>query len=314
MSSALLLRRLVRCDAVDLARHVPSTGAQLAYLDPPFCVGVVFGARRRVGGSRASGRFAYDDRWPSMDAYLAWLERRIAVARECLATDGTMWLHLDYRAVHEAKALCDRVFGRSSFLGEVVWVPGNGARGARRGPAMTHQTLLLYARSRRGFVWNAADPSLREPFAATSLAMHFTHLDGRGRRYRERTVNGRTYRYYADQGRAIGSVWTDCASMVANTPLRRESTGFPTQKPVKLLERIVRASTSEGALVVDPFCGSGTTLVASARLGRSFVGCDTGALAIATAVRRLRREGAEPDLRVQSGTWSRRAEHSIPSS
>lgn len=307
MNSDLRLQRLVRCDAVDLGRHVPPTGAQLAYLDPPFRVGTVFGARSRGGGFRAQGRFAYDDRWPSMEAYLAWLERRVAAVRECLSLEGTMWLHLDYRAVHEAKTLCDRVFGRSAFLGEVVWVPGNGARGNRRRPAVTHQTLLLYARSRR-YVWNAADPSLREPFAATSLAMHFTQLDGRGRRYRERTVNGRTYRYYADDGRAIGSVWTDCASMVANTPLRQEATGFPTQKPVKLLERIVKASSSEGALVVDPFCGSGTTLVASARLRRSFVGCDTGALAIETAMRRLRDEGVEPDLRVESGSWSRRTE------
>ncbi|HXX69729.1 MAG TPA: site-specific DNA-methyltransferase [Polyangiaceae bacterium] len=314
MKSRSLVQRLVRCDAIDLARHVPSTGAQLAYLDPPFRVGMVFGARPRAGGARAGGRFAYDDRWPSMDAYLAWLECRIAVVRGCLSMDGTMWLHLDHRAVHEAKAVCDRVFGRNAFLGEVVWVPGNGARGARRGPPVTHQTLLIYARSRRRFVWNADDPSLREPFAATSLAMHFTRLDGRGRRYRERTLNGRTYRYYADEGRAIGSVWTDCASMVANTPLLRESTGFPTQKPVKLLERIVRASSREGALVVDPFCGSGTTLVASARLRRAFVGCDSGALAIATAVRRLRMEGAEPDLRLESGSWSRRTEQSIRSS
>lgn len=291
------LQRLVRCDAVDLARHVPPRGAQLAYLDPPFRVGTVFGARPREGGFRARGSFAYDDRWPSLEAYLEWLERRVAVVRECLSSDGTMWLHLDHRAVHEAKAVCDRVFGRGAFLGEVVWVPGNGARGARRGPAITHQTLLLYARSRR-FVWNASDANLREPFAATSLAMHFTRVDRHGRRYRERTVNGRTYRYYADEGRAIGSVWTDCASMLANTPLRRETTGFPTQKPIKLLERIVSASSREGALVVDPFCGSGTTLVASARLGRAFVGCDTGALAIETSIRRLREEGADPDVRV----------------
>jgi len=298
------LQRVVRGDAVDLARHVPPGGAELAYLDPPFRVGTVFGARSREGGLRARGSFAYDDRWPSMDSYLEWLKRRVAVVRECLALDGTMWLHLDYRTVHEAKLACDRIFGRGAFLGEVIWVPGNGARGARRGPGTTHQTLLLYARSKR-FIWNAHDPSLREPFAATSLAMHFTRVDGRGRRYRERTLNGRTYRYYADEGRAIGSVWTDCASMVANTPLRREATGFPTQKPIKLLERIVRASSREGGLVVDPFCGSGTALVASARLGRSFVGCDTGALAIQTAALRLRREGVEADLRVESGPWSK---------
>jgi site-specific DNA-methyltransferase (adenine-specific) len=290
---------LVRGDAVHLGRHVAARSAQLVYLDPPFCVGARFGARSREGGWRVAGRVAYEDRWPSLDAYLAWLGPRVAAARECLAGDGTMWLHLDHRAVHEAKLLCDRVFGRSAFLGEVIWAPGNGARGVRRGPGITHQTLLLYAGG-RDFLWNAKDPSLREPFAATSLSMHFTNEGPDGRRYRERTISGRTYRYYADEGRAIGSVWSDCPAMIANTPLRREATGYPTQKPLKLLDRIVRASSAPGALVVDPFCGSGTTLVAAFQLGRRFVGVDIGELAVATSEERLAAEGAGVNLKVDS--------------
>ncbi len=281
---------LLRADAIALSGHVLPASVQLAYLDPPFGVGSAFAARASGGGFRAKGPVAYEDRWPSLEAYFAWLEPRLAVVRACLAPEGTMWLHLDHRAVHDAKGICDRLFGRASFLGEVIWVPGNGARGARRGPATTHQTLLLYAAG-RDFVWNARDEALREPFAATSLAMHFKQVDGEGRHYRERTLGGRTYRYYADRGRAIGSVWTDCPSMVANTPLRRETTGYPTQKPLKLLERIVRASSHEGARVLDAFCGSGTALVAAARLGRSFVGCDIGELAIEESGRRLRAEG-----------------------
>ncbi len=88
--------------------------------------------------------------------------------------------------------------------------------------------------------------------------------------------------------------------MIANTPLRREATGYPTQKPIKLLERIIRASTRVGGLVVDPFCGSGTTLVASFRLGRPFVGCDVGRLAIDTSARRLNGEGAPFEVRLES--------------
>jgi site-specific DNA-methyltransferase (adenine-specific) len=291
---------LVRCDALDLGRHVAPGTVQLAYLDPPFGIGATFGARARTGGARATGRVAYEDRWPSLDAYLAWLGERLAVVRDALHEDGTLWLHLDQRAVHEAKGACDRVFGRPAFQGEVVWSPGNGARGARRGPTMTHQTLLIYARG-RAFVWNGRDPAMREPFASTSLSMHFGATDEDGRRYRERTIAGRTYRYYADEGRALGSVWTDCPAMVANTPLRSETTGYPTQKPLKLLDRIVRASSAPGGLVLDPFCGSGTTLVAAARLGRPFVGCDRGALAIETSGERLRAEGVDLEVRVDSG-------------
>ncbi len=292
-------RLLARCDALDLARHVAPKSAQLAYLDPPFGVGASFGARTHGRGARAEGPVAYHDRWPSIDVYIAWLEARVAVVRDCLGADGTMWLHLDHRAVHEAKIACDRVFGRAAFLGEVVWATGNGTRGARRGPGATHQTLLIYAGGAH-YVWNARDPRLREPFAETSLAMHFSHVDAEGRRYRERSIGGRTYRYYADVGRAIGSVWTDCPAMVANTPLLRETTGYPTQKPIKLLDRVVRASSVEGGLVVDPFCGSGTSLVAAARLGRAFVGCDIGELAIEAASERLKAEGMGFELEVES--------------
>lgn len=290
---------LVRADAIDLGRHVRAGSAQLVYLDPPFNVGASFGARPRKGGARAQGPVAYVDRWPSIEAYVEWLAPRLVAARDALDADGTLWLHLDHRAVHEAKAACDRVFGRRAFLGEIIWATGNGARGARRGPAVTHQTLLLYARG-SGFVWNARDPGLREAFAPTSLSMHFSRRDEDGRQYRERTIRGRTYRYFADEGRALGSVWTDCPAMSANTPLRKETTGYPTQKPLKLLDRIVRASSRPAGLVVDPFCGSGTTLVAAARLERRFVGSDLGELAVETTAHRLRSEGIGFELRLDS--------------
>src|SRR5690606_27495790 len=121
---------------------------------------------------------------------------------------------------------------------------------------------------------NGDDPALREPFSDTSLKMHFTHTDDTGRRFRERRINQRTYRYYADEGRRIGSVWLDCPAMTANTPLTGETTGYPTQKPETLLERIIVASTLPGGAVLDPMCGSGTTLAVACKLGRSYAGCD----------------------------------------
>lgn len=281
---------IVHRDALDLGRYVRLESAQLAYLDPPFTVGAEFVARTKRGESRGrkatgTGPCAYTDRWPSLEAYLVWLEPRVGVARSLLSERGTMWLHLDSRAVHEAKLVCDRVFGRRAFVGEVIWVPGNGSK-SKRGPGMGHQTLLVYAKT-SAFVWNAKDPCLRGPFAETSLAMHFKCIDPSGRRFRDRTIGGKTYRYYADEGRAIGSVWTDCPAMIANTPLCDEGTGYPTQKPLKLLDRIVRASTEPGELVVDPFCGSGTTLHAAAIAGRDAVGSDVGNLAVAMTTRRL---------------------------
>jgi len=291
--------RLVHADAKDVGAFVVAGSVELAYLDPPFAVGVKFTARTKKGETRgrqtgSSAPIAYDDRWPSLESYLEWLEVRLVAVRETLSSSGTLWLHLDHRAVHEAKALSDRVFGRAAFIGEVIWVPGNGSK-HRRGPGASHQTLLLYARS-KDFVWNADEPMLRAPFANTSLAMHFKSKDEDGRAYRDRTVAGKTYRYYADEGRALGSVWTDCPAMIANTPIHAEGTGYPTQKPVKLLERIVVASSRPGALVLDPFCGSGTTLAAALTHGRNAVGMDIGALAIDTTSKRLRDAGATIDV------------------
>lgn len=290
--------RVVHDDAVRLGDWLEARSVDVAYLDPPFAVGIDFRARTKKGELRAAGSsagpVAYVDRWDTIDAYLAWLEARLAVVRDLLTERGCLWLHLDARSVHDAKCVCDRVFGRAAFRGEIVWVPGNGVK-ARRGPGLAHQTLLFYAPSDE-FVWNTRHPSLREPHAKTSLAMHFRERDGDGRLYRERTINAKTYRYYADEGRALGSVWTDCPSMVANTPLRSETTGYPTQKPLKLLDRVIRASSEEGALILDPFCGSGTTLHAAVRAGRRAIGADTSALAIEIVEARLKKASIDVEI------------------
>ncbi len=288
---------LVHGDAIDACRTL-ARPFDLVYLDPPFNVGGRFTARTRAGERRgravaASGPDAYGDAWGGIEGFLAMLEPRLAAVRDCLSPHATLWLHLDQRTVHEAKGVCDRLFGRGAFRGEVIWVPGNGARRSR-GPAMTHQTLLVYTRDARAegaFTWNDDDPAMREPFAETSRARHFHHVDADGRRYRERVIAGKAYRYYEDVGRRLGSVWTDCPAMVANTPLCAEATGYPTQKPEKLLERIVRASSAPGDTVADLMCGSGTTLVVAARLGRRAVGGDASPRAIATTTERLERAG-----------------------
>ncbi len=282
---------LLRGDALELARALDPGSVAFAYLDPPFAVQKEFRARTKRGEERVRGSAAYDDRWASLEAYLDFLEARLRVVHALLAPEGSLVLHLDHRAIHDAKVRTDAVFGRDRFRGEIVWVPGNGAKG-RKDLGVTHQTLLVYGRGTAP-IWNAKDPMLREPFAATSLSMHFTNIDEAGRRYRERTVSGKTYRYYADEGRALGSVWADCPAMLANSPLpgaRFEATGYPTQKPLKLLERLVRALTNEGDLVLDPFHGSGTTLVAAARHGRRFAGSDVSPLAHRITCERL--EGA----------------------
>ena len=131
---------VAHADALDCGRLLTPGSVALAYLDPPFAVGVTFGARTARGGARASGPVAYDDRWPSMSAYLDWLEARLRAIYICLSASSTLWLHLDHRAVHEAAVICDGVFGRARRIGEIIWVPGNGGK-SRNGQGITHQTM-----------------------------------------------------------------------------------------------------------------------------------------------------------------------------
>ncbi len=288
---------LYKGDALEACQSLPAgIEFDLVYLDPPYGVGATMSARHEKGQRRgrkiaASGPSAYDDKLDA-PALVAMLTPRLDAIRARMSRGATLYLHLDHRAVHEVKVAADTVFGRGAFLGEIIWSPGNGSRGAR-GFSVTHQTLLLYVRApseRKLAVYNAADPELREPFADTSLAMHFTHTAPDGRKYRERIIAGKAYRYYADEGRRLGSVWTDIPAMVANTPLRKEATGYPTQKPERLLTRILKASSRPGATVADLMCGSGTTLVAAAHLSRRFIGADQSPVAIATATARLAAE------------------------
>src|SRR5688572_7525273 len=153
----------------------------LVYVDPPFNAGGQRGARGERG-ERVRGEAAYKDAWGGIERFLAMLAPRLAALREVMSEQGSLWLHLDHRAVHEAKLVCDKLFGRTRFRGEVVWVPGNGARKSD-GPSVTHQTILVYARGAE-MIWNGLDQALRESYAETSLRMHFKHEDERGRRYR----------------------------------------------------------------------------------------------------------------------------------
>lgn len=279
------------CEVLD-----PKVSLDLVYLDPPYGLGVEMNARTAKGEARGrrqakSGPAAYADALPVPELVAMLAEVAGAVAGR-MSKGALFCLHLDQRSVHEAKVAMDEVFGRGAFAGEIIWAPGNGARG--NGVPMTHQTLLLYARrpaERRDVRWRADHPLLREPYAPTSTAMHFRNQDEAGRWYRERVINGKRYRYYADEGRRLGSVWSDIPAMVANTPLLAEGTGYPTQKPERLLERIVLAGSDEGATVADLMCGSGTTLLVAARLGRRFVGGDASPLALSVTRARLERAG-----------------------
>lgn len=267
-------------------------GLQLVYIDPPFDVGADFSVEVEVGGSNVTKQptaveiRAYRDTWgDGSDSYASMIYERIALIRSLLAETGCIYVHVDYRVSGVVRAVLDEIFGPSNIQGLIVWQIGTGAKG-RKSWSNQHNEIFCYSKS-ESFTFNAESHELREPFADLSQEIHFSKVDADGRNYRERVVNGKSYIYYADEGKMVGSVWTDCPSMAANSPILAESVNYPTQKPEKLIRRILSASSSPGDLVADFFCGSGTTLAVAEKLGRKWIGVDLGRFAIHTSRKRL---------------------------
>ncbi|HYP75496.1 MAG TPA: site-specific DNA-methyltransferase [Polyangiaceae bacterium] len=254
----------------------------LAYLDPPFLTGrehAEVGRRRNEKGEIVRTLTpAFDDRWDSLEAYLNALGERLVAARELLRDDGCLVLHVDPKTSHYAKVLCDEIFGPRSFASEIVWR-------YRRWPAKTknfqrvHDVLLRYVKN------PDISPRFRqlyEPLAASTLATwgdkkQRAVVDDAGRR----RCSSRTPEKTA--GAPMGDVWE--ISIVA--PVAKERTGYPTQKPEALLQRLIEACSEPGDAILDPYLGSGTTLSVAARLGRVGTGIDANPRALHIARQRL---------------------------
>jgi len=264
----------------------------LAYLDPPFLTGraheaivkdPAVRAKDRGGPLKARPRtFAFDDCWSSRAEYLASIGQRLVLIRDLLAPHGSVVLHVDPKTSHYLKVLGDEIFGEEAFASEIIWR-------YRRWPSKTpnfqrvHDVLLRWRK----------DPKVKprfnvpyEPLAASTLATWGTNkqravIEKDGRRARSSTTEE------ASKGVPMGDVWE--IGVIA--PIARERTGYPTQKPEALLERLVLALTDPGDLVLDPYAGSGTTLAVAARLGRTFVGIDQSDVALEITKNRLEISG-----------------------
>lgn len=280
-ASDLPPNRLIHGDAAGVASLLPDASVDLIYADPPFFTGRK--QRRRNGAS-------FDDTWlDGLEGYLEWLRPVLIEFRRLLSMTGTLYVHLDWHAVHYVKVELDRLFGADHFLNEVVWHYGLGAARSRSHFLRKHDTLLVYRRGHRP-TFNV----LRGP-VTPAMAAKYRHKDEWGR-----YMHSRGRRYYLKGGKPLDSVW-QIPSLAATS---RERLGYPTQKPEALLERIVAASSNPGDTVLDLFCGSGTTPAVAQRLDRRWIAGDIGAAAIDITRSRLRRAGPAqmtlcPDLTVE---------------
>ncbi|MDX6620953.1 MAG: hypothetical protein QOK36_3339 [Gaiellales bacterium] len=271
--------RLLIADALTTLRTLAAGSVDLAYADPPFATGLVRRAADGAGVERS-----YADRIDDPEAYRIWLEPHLAELHRVLAPTGSLFLHLDHRMSAYARVALDGIFGRAGFRNEIIWRYGLGGRAPVNAFARKHDVLLFYARGHANTFHR-----LRGGLTP-AMAAKYAHEDEHGRYQR---AHGR--RYYLKGGKPFDSVW-DIPSIA---PTAAERTGYPTQKPLALVERVLLATTDPGALVVDPFVGSGTTAVAAQRLARRFVAGDSSPEAIAVARARLECAAATqpaPDL------------------
>jgi site-specific DNA-methyltransferase (adenine-specific) len=264
--------RVEFADNLRALASLPSATVPLIYIDPPFNTGKMQrrttlrvtqaedGDRRGFGGRRFRteevSASAYND---AFEAYLAFLEPRLREGYRVLAPNGSFYLHLDYREAHYVKVLMDSIFGRASFLNEIIWAYDYGGRPRHRWPAK-HDTILLYVKNPHDYVFNR-DEIEREPYMAPGLV--------------------------TPEQVARGKLPTDVWWHTIVSPTGREKTGYPTQKPIGVLKRIVAASSRPGDLVLDYFAGSGTTGAAAHALGRRFHLIDSNPEAVAVMARRF---------------------------
>lgn len=241
----------------------------LAYLDPPFFT--------QKSWKTTDGEIAFDDRWTDLAEYLAAVERSATWAWSLLVPGGSLVLHVDPSTSHYLKVRMDEELGRRNFASEIVWRYRRWPARVRNYQAM-HDVLLRWMKPDGEPHWT----QLYEPLSASTVAtwgnraQHATFRDGKRRS---------TMTPDESPGAALSDVWE--IPIVSSGAATGERTGYPTQKPEKLLERLVLSLTHEGDHVLDPYMGSGTTLAVCHRLGRHSVGLDASPVAIRTAARRL---------------------------
>lgn len=245
----------------------------LIYADPPFFTNRKFSARVGRGeDSRKPSKWklaeGYHDSWADLDFYLQFLYERLSLMHRLLAPNGTLYLHLDWHADAYARLILDEIFGAENFINEIIWAY-HGPSPIKTAFNRKHDTILSYAKG-KDYVFNVDD--IREP-------------------YNQNTVNTFKSSRKAGFGKIPdlerGKVPEDWWYFPVVARLHNERTGYPTQKPEALLERIIRASSNKGDLVADFFCGSGTTSLVAARNGRKFITCDESMRAVQTARARL---------------------------
>lgn len=258
----------------------------LIYIDPPFDSKADYVKKIKLRGVLIEGKSQsvleekqYTDIWEN-DEYLQFLYERLQIMKELLSEKGSLYLHCDWHRASHIKLVLDEIFGVENFRNEIIWAyQGSGQSETQL--KRKHDNIFFYSKSKLNtFNWEDISIELSE-----RQKVKFSEKDEDGRRYKTYFHSGKEYKQYLteDNKQKLTDVWTDIYIIQS----WNEKTSYPTQKPEELLDRIIIASSNKGDLVLDCFCGSGTTMVVAEKLGRKWIGCDINQGAIQTSIKRI---------------------------
>ncbi len=265
-------------------------GIKLIYIDPPFDVGADFSMNVEIGDEQFTKKpnvleeLAYRDTWgKGADSFIAMIYERLSLMKDLLADDGSIYVHCDWRVNSYMRLVMDEIFGKDNFRREIIWNRGNpsGGKASANNYIHAHDSIIYYSKS-DNLIFNKQ----YEEYSDEYIEQRFTHDDNDGKgRYRLQGSGDNLRKQYLSEskGKALASVW----SMPDINVMAKERLDYPTQKPEKFIERIIKASSNEGDIVADFFCGSGTTLSVAEKLGRKWIGSDLGKFAVHTSRKRM---------------------------
>ena len=271
--------RLFWGDNLHVMRQLPSQSIDLIYIDPPFFSGqqynVLFGDQNELR--------SFSDIWEGgMPGYLIWLNARLYEMKRLLKKTGSIYVHLDWHAVHYVRQEMDRIFGYGNFINEILWLYTKPSTGKAKHFPRASDSIILYAKEKGYHIFNP--DSVRVPYNAKTLANYKKGLKGSGTLYDGEIKDTDGILNVAGK---IPPNWWEIAVCGRFPKGSENNIGYPTQKPIELLRRIIQASSKEGDVVADFFCGGGTTPAVAHRLCRRWIACDQSRVAVAITVDRI---------------------------
>lgn len=273
-------------DTMNYLLQIYANKIKLIYIDPPFATGGNFESKMFIGENDAyKVTKAYSDSWDGgIDAYIEFLYERLILMKQLLAKEGSIYVHLDWHVSHYIKIIMDEIFGKENFKNEIIWAYPAASAKTRKFFIRSYDAILFYTKS-NDYTFND-DPNIYMEYS--DRVKFALKTDDNGTYYhRGGSHNGKKLSqkvYITNKGIFPRDVWTDLPYIRANT---LEYQAFSTQKPERLLKRIILASSNKGDIVADFFCGTGTSLAVAEKLGRRWIGSDIGKHAISISRKRI---------------------------